>query len=155
MGDPIPTMPVVDGLCKTTYTAKEWLNYYWNVWNRNLVARTIDVQTDTALKAINPEELVQADDGRQITVKERLELRKILVQDALNLLAGIKILMDIPDADFENKVWSAEALKVAEDMIPKEEPAPAPEATPAATPEAPASEERPATPGATPGQDAN
>jgi len=117
--DPTQTMPDNGSLCKNTYTKKEWLNYYKNVWTRNLVARCIDVETDKALKAINPEEAVLDETNREITVKQRLEIRKILVQDAIDLIAGIDKLLAIEDEKFDEMVLSKEALKVAEDMIPK------------------------------------
>jgi len=111
-------MPDISSLAANTYTKRQWLNYYKNVWTRNLMARCIDVQTDTTLKAKNPEEMVQTDDQRAVPVKERLEVRKMLVQDALDLIAGIDALLAIEDDKFDEQVLSADALKVAPDMIP-------------------------------------
>jgi hypothetical protein len=113
-------MPDISSLCANTYTKKQWLNYYKNVWTRNLMARAIDVQTDATLKAKNPEEIVQTDDQRQVPVKERLEIRKMLVQDALDLIVGIDALLIIAEKDneFQTLVLSPEALAVAKDMIP-------------------------------------
>lgn len=114
-------MPQMDALCKTQYSDQEWLNYYLNVWKRNLVARLIDVETDRARKAKNPEEKVPSDDGREIPVKERLEYRKMLVQDAVDLVSGIESLLKIPAAEFEANCYSTKALEVAEDMVPPAE----------------------------------
>lgn len=135
-------MPSVDALCKNVYTAGDWLNYYWNLWTRNLAARTIDVETDIELKAEDPEQLVDMDTGVQAPVKVRLEHRKILVQDALKLLRAIEKLQALGDE--LPKVWSDEALAVAQDMLEPETPAqPAPAAEqPATEPAA----ETPATP---------
>jgi hypothetical protein len=113
-------MPGKDALCNEAFSPAQWLNYYLNVWTRNLVARTIDVETDRQLKEIDPERPVQNDDGRMVAVKERLEHRKILVQDGLDLVNAIKALIAIPEADFVAKTWSAEALKVDGDMLPAE-----------------------------------
>ena len=44
--DPITNMLVLDGLTKKSYSPKEWLQYYKNVWGRNVIARTVDVKTD-------------------------------------------------------------------------------------------------------------
>lgn len=123
MGDPIPTMPSFDALCKTKFSPQEWLMYYRNVWMRNLTARSIDMAQDTAAKLKNPEEQVPGDDGTPMAVKVRLEHRKILVQDALTLIATIDALLLLAPADFEAKMWTPDALKVAEDMIPKPPPA--------------------------------
>lgn len=81
------------------------------------------MQTDINLKAINPEELVQHEElGRifEMPVKERLEKRKIIVQDALDLIKAIDQLLSLGAEDFETKALSKEALAVAEDMLPKE-----------------------------------
>jgi hypothetical protein len=52
-------MPGKDALCNEAFSPAQWLNYYLNVWTRNLVARTIDVETDRQLKEIDPERPVQ------------------------------------------------------------------------------------------------
>lgn len=117
-------MPSVKELVTMQYTNKHWLQYYLNIWTRNSMAVAIDVETDKALKLQNPEEEVEhvEDSVRMvITVKERLEKRKILLQDYLDRIAGIKYLLSIADEEFEAKVLSKEALAVAEDMLPKEE----------------------------------
>ena len=119
MADNIQESPSLKDLCEGKYTYKQWLTYYKNIWTRNLMARSIDVQTDMALKAKNPEESVQDDQGRQVPVKVRLEIRKMYVQDALDLIAGIDKLIEVKDEEFEAKVLSKEALAVAEDMLPK------------------------------------
>jgi hypothetical protein len=141
----VQTMPPIKDLVETTLKPRHWLLYYKNTWTRNLVARSIDVATDTVLKKANPDDMVLNEDGSEtVPVKQRLETRKMLVQDALDLLAGIEILLAIPEDEFEKTVWSKEALAVAEDMLPKKEEVKtgnAPEtSTPGATPTPPASE---------------
>ncbi len=133
----VQTMPEVDALVKKTYSIKDFLNYYKNIWTMYLAARCVDVQTDMALKALNPKEqvtLVLDNQLLKMTAAERLEQRKILVGDALEILAGIEILLAIPDAEFNEKVLSPAALAVAEDMLPK----PAPVEQPVAEAEKPA-----------------
>ena len=118
-------------LTKREYSPKEWLTYYKNIWVKNVVARTIDVDTDKVLKATDPEQMVPDNEtGKLIPVKERLETRKIAIQDALDLIAGIDRLLafykEAPegstdtDKAFVEKYWSKDALKVDTDMLPKE-----------------------------------
>lgn len=104
------------------FTNTEILFYYRNLWKRNVVARAIDVVTDTAKKAVNPEEEVEYIDPitRQVTympVKERLELRKVLVKEAQELLTAIDSMLATKEEDFYNTYFSEKALAVAEDMI--------------------------------------
>lgn len=114
-------MPTTAEMCERVFTTREWLQYYRNLWTRNVIARTVDTQCDRAVKAKDPEEKVVSDITQtEIPVKERLEERKILVKDGLELLAAIDALLAIPDAEFVEKAWSEEALKVAEDMISNE-----------------------------------
>jgi len=115
-------------LVSKEYSAQDFIRYYINIWRRNLVARTIDVQTDLTLKAINPEETVEHDFGRgriaEMPVKQRLELRKLLVQEAIDLLDGASVLLAMTPEEYNAKCLSKEALAVAEDMMSKaEEPA--------------------------------
>ena len=105
-------------------TLKQWLTFYKNTWTKYLAARLIDVQSDTTLKAINPEEEVDHEiDGMpvKIPVKKRLELRKIFVQDAVDLLASIDAFLALSEEEITAKS-SKEALKVADDMLPKPAP---------------------------------
>lgn len=120
--EPSQTIPNVAELSARDFTAKQWLRYYKNIWTRNAVARTVDVVADEALKAINPEEPVESGigDGRVIPVKERLEHRKILVQDALDVREAIDKLLALSEEEFEKARWSKEALAVAKDMMPVE-----------------------------------
>ena len=120
----VSAMPPLKDLIETNLSPKQWLIYYRNIWSRNLLARTIDLQSDITRKAINPEEEVTMDDGSQrpTTVKARLETRKILIEDALEILASIKVLLEVaedPKQDFIKKYYSKEALAVAPDMLPK------------------------------------
>jgi hypothetical protein len=119
MNDPIQTMPTQAEMCTKILTNREWLTYYRNVWERNLMARCIDVQTDTTLKAKEPDMMVQGDDNRPLAVKQRLELRKIAVQDAVDLLAGIDAMLAKTDEEIVLS-YGVDALKVAEDMKPQE-----------------------------------
>ena len=103
------------------FNYEEWLTYYLNIWNRNLIARLVDVEHDKKTKEMNPEQLVAAPDGRPLPVKVRLENNKIGVQDAIDIIDNIsKLLEDTGNKDvaFLNKYMSKEALKVADDMLP-------------------------------------
>jgi len=137
----VSAMPPLKELIETNLEPKQWLIYYRNVWKRNLIARTIDMQSDTTRKEANPEDQVIMDDGshRPTTVKERLESRKILIQDALEILSSIEKLLEVCEkqkGEFEKTYWSDEALKVAEDMLPKKEESKEVEAKPEAGDEA-------------------
>lgn len=114
-------MPSMDALAKTKYTPADWLLYYRNIWSRNLVARTIDVYSDKVTKEKNPNETVASDDGAHMPVKQRLEMRKIAVQDALDLIKSIDDLIAQGDK-FEDMNWSDAALAIAPDMLKKPEP---------------------------------
>jgi len=114
-------MPDVKDMATSDYSPRNWLQYYKNIWTRNAVARTIDVQTDAILKAVDPEQVVLTDEGQPVPVKQRLEQRKIILQDALNLLEGIESIVAVEEKEFVTKFWSKEALAVAEDMLPKKE----------------------------------
>lgn len=113
----VQNMPFLQLLVGAKYGPREWLTYYRNIWARNLTARLIDRQSDETAKKNNPDMPVQSDDGREIPVKQRLEHRKILVQDALNLIAAIDALLALDDAALA-ATYSEESLKVAPDMIP-------------------------------------
>ena len=138
----VQMMPTVKELVTMQFTNKHWLQYYLNIWTRNSMAVAIDVQTDKALKLQNPEEEVEhVEDNVKmiIPVKDRLEKRKILLQDYLDRITGIKYLLSIADEEFEAKVLSKEALAVDEDMLPKEE-VKSEEVTPEPTEEKPTEE---------------
>lgn len=117
--DPIQTMPLMHTMTEVIYTPKQWITYYKNTWVRNCVARTIDVKVDEVKKAKNPDELVEFN-GQEIPVKVRLEHRKMLLQDALELVTAADLLNETPAEEWDEKVWSEKALAVAEDMKPQE-----------------------------------
>lgn len=86
------------------------------------MARAIDVVTDTTKKAANPEEEVEYIDPvtRQVSyipVKERLELRKIAVKEAQEIVTAISKMLDTKQEAFYETYFSEKALAVAEDMI--------------------------------------
>lgn len=121
MMDPLMTPEFFTALISKQFTAREWLLYYRNIWQRNVAAGTIDVHMDMATKADNPEFPVQNANGMTVPVKARLEERKISLEDTLKLLASIDQLLAMSDEDIA-KMWTPEALKVAEDMMPKPAP---------------------------------
>lgn len=116
--DPVQTMPDVNSLVKNSFEIKDWLKYYENIWKRNLTARLVDIETDLALKATNPDLEVVNDDGAQMPVKARLEHRKILAQDAVNILDKFAKLLALTPGELLTK-YNPDALKIADDMLPK------------------------------------
>jgi hypothetical protein len=121
--DPIQTMPNNEAMAGKVFTAKEWLTYYLNVWYRNVVARTIDVESDRRMKAEDPTATVQnPETGMPMPIGERLEHRKIAVSDAWKLVQSIQAMLAeaTNDEQFNANRLSDEALKVDEDMMPKE-----------------------------------
>jgi len=104
------------------FTLKEILTYYRNIWMQHVIARAIDVQTDVAKKANNPEEEVENIDPitRQIsyiTVKERLELRKILVKEAQEIVSAIDTMLAVEEDKIAETFLGEKALAVDEDML--------------------------------------
>lgn len=117
--DPVQSMPGMAELTKNNYGPKEWLTYYKNVWTRNIIARAIDVQTDISALAIDPEgEVVEQDmmgNTKIVPIKERLEMRKIAIQDAQDIIDAIDALLvsaNDTTVDFAQKYFSKEALAV-------------------------------------------
>lgn len=103
-------------LMTNQYTFKQWMQFYKNTWQRNLTARCIDLQSDIALKAKDPETPVVTEDGQTVPVKIRLEYRKIVVQDALDLIASIDAMIAMTDEQFAAFI-SPEGLAIAPDVI--------------------------------------
>lgn len=119
----------IDVLSTKSLTDKEWLIYYRNVWMRNVVARTIDVDCDAVLKANNPDEMVQNDNPNDfnkqfLPVAERLERRKIALADGIKLIASIDRLLAIEN--IPGTFWTEDALKVSDDMMRATDPNAAP-----------------------------
>lgn len=131
-------------------TPREWLTYYRNTWQRNVIARLVDVRCDTLLAEKNPEERVMEYDletgqptGAVIPVSQRLETRKVVVQDAVDVVIAIDTLLALNDEELA-KTWSPEALvpKVKVEETPKDESAPVPETTVEETPAVEGGEEQ-------------
>lgn len=113
--DPI-TLPTANELATQKFTSINWLTYYLNMWTRNVVARTVDVQADQTIKDKDPNEEVEGT-GRPIKVSQRLEERKILLEDALKTVTAIEALLALSEEDLKKKFWSPEALKVDETLL--------------------------------------
>lgn len=128
----VQIMPSVQDMVTNGYTIRHWLQFYKNVWTRQCAAGAIDIQNDRLRKAINPNEMVTfGRDEEVMTVKVRLENRKIALQDGLNVLKAIDALMEIGDDELEAKLFGDDNLKVDDDMLPMKEEATT-EAEPAA-----------------------
>ena len=116
----------MDAMLKNKYTLRDWINFYRNVWNRNLAACLTDVMADTQLLASDPNavttekvtnavgQIMLGENGEveYKTAKARLEERKLSVQNAVDLLAAIDALDALSDDDL-TKAWSPEALAPA------------------------------------------
>ena len=131
-------MESVEVLTRENFTPAEWLNFYRNVWNRNCIARTIDIQTDLLLLEERPNEVIKNDadavisicnafmNGRidkktlvdmlnkqYVSVAERVEMRKIALADGLSIL---KATSELGKVDLQEKFWSSKALEVSPEM---------------------------------------
>ncbi len=141
------TVPSIEQLIGRKVTSKEWLNYYRNVWLRNAVARAVDVKCDSILAAKNPEDMVMeyevetgAPTGEKIPVKVRLETRKLLVQDALDVVESVDALLKEEETSYFGKEALAPAVEEKKEApaTPANGEGPAGEAV---TPTTPASDE--------------
>lgn len=113
---------IQDALYKSIITTKEWLQYYINTWTRNVIARTIDVETDKALVAQDPDMLVlaqNAQDGQQMKVIQRLEVRKASLSDAVAIMNEATYLIGLSDAELAAK-WTPEALALDPALTPRQ-----------------------------------
>lgn len=120
--DPIQTMPSLDALTQKAYSRKEWFAYYKNIWTRNIAATSIDILTDTWLKAEDAEQIVPSDENpnRGETVKDRLEKRKDRMVTAKRLMKALEELAGMSDEEFAEKMMSDEALTPAPDTVEEE-----------------------------------
>jgi hypothetical protein len=154
---------------KNILTPKEYLTWYKNEWTGRLVARTIDLNTDLLTVAVAPGKMVLHDNGagmlQEIPVEDRLEARKQIVRDAIELLKSIDDLLALTPEDYHAKVLSDEALAprvVVEEVKAAESPETVPasdeavkdaevvETAPDAQPAAPQAEAAPSTDAPTP-----
>lgn len=118
----------LDALTKKAYDAKAWLTFYQNTWLRHVLANTVDVAMDNKFKAEDPEQLViDQETGQQMPVKERLELRKGRLENALNIYNTCTTLLALQtdasvslDSILGEKYWSEEALKIDETALAPE-----------------------------------
>lgn len=117
-------MPSFDALCNTNYSAKQWLQYYRNIWTRNLMGSMCDVQHDSAILAKDPNaestEMVADGKGgaRPKTFAERVEERKANAERALGIIAAIDQLVALSDTDLAAAMTSgSDFLKPAEQGV--------------------------------------
>lgn len=112
-------MPSFDAMCNTSYEPKQWLQYYRNIWSRNLMGSMTDVQHDSAIVAVNPAALTDGQqdlvpDGkggaRQRTLAERANLRRENAERALGIIASIDQLMALSDADLKAAMTTGSAF---------------------------------------------
>lgn len=137
MGPESSSQPSMDAMLTQKYSLANWLNFYHNVWTRNLAACLTDVQADTTLLASDPEaltaepvknavgQMMLSEKGEVLYKRadERLEERKASVQNSIDILAAIDALEQLSPEDLAAK-WSPEAL--APKVAPATEDAAAP-----------------------------
>lgn len=102
-------MPSFDALTHKNYSPREWLQYYRNIWTRNLMGSMTDVQHDGMLLAADPEALTDGSgqnlipDGkggaRAKTIAERIEERKANANRAIGIITSIDALMAKTDEE--------------------------------------------------------
>jgi hypothetical protein len=132
MEENLQFLPTLQEMCTQEYPVGNWVMFYKNTWLRKVVANTIDVQTDMALKATDPEQSVEYGSDAMgnpivIAVKHRLELRKVELGKAIKILEAIKALDGLTVEGLTEKYWSEDALKmdpaVAAEALGTKEPA--------------------------------
>lgn len=112
------TMPTMSALVRETFTRREWLNYYLNIWQRNIAARIIDTESDRIAKEINPEAMVELNANQpEVAVKVRYEIRKQAVKDARGIIEATQSLLTKTDEELA-LLDGDDALKVSDDMLP-------------------------------------
>lgn len=109
-------MEAFETLATKDYSPKQFLQYYINLWKRNVIARAIDVLCDEKTKALEGKDHVVELDGRPMTIGERVEARKILIQEAQDIVDAASELLALSDEDLAKR-WTTD-LAVAEDMLP-------------------------------------
>lgn len=97
--------PPFEILTQKLYTAKEWLSYYANIWNRNVIATLLDVWTDTETLKVNPKaltgKLVQTPEGpAEQTTADRLEDRKESVRQAQAIVKAVEYFSTLSEEDY-------------------------------------------------------
>lgn len=110
---------ITELLVTNKFTKRDWLNHYKNVWMRNSVARTIDLELDKMNAAIDPNIVVTMDGSREtVKVIRRAEMRKMALTDCLELLKAIDILLALSDEELDAR-WSEEAIKLNPELTPR------------------------------------
>lgn len=117
----------LDILTKKEFSAAEWAQYYKNIWFRNMISHTIDVEVDTVKKAEGKGELEVKDDptGLFVPLKQRLEMRRERLETAVWINEGATRLFAMLQEEgglekVREKYWSEAALAVAADMDPNQ-----------------------------------
>lgn len=122
--DNVLSINAVESLTQKKYGPKEWLNYYRNSWQRNVIALTIDVQDDIARTAADKTEDVvymhpDTQQMQMMPVEKRLEFRKGDLARALATLNAIDTLFVLNDEELASR-WTPEALAPTPEKAPAE-----------------------------------
>ena len=121
MDEQVQFLPSLQDICTQDYPPQNWIMFYKNTWQRKLIAQTIDVNTDTKLKAQNPELMVNHEtdamgNPTQIAVKYRLELRKQQLATIMLILDSINDLSKLDSVQLA-AFWTPEALATAPEIL--------------------------------------
>lgn len=124
-------MPTFDVLTKVLFTPKQWLNYYRNIWQRNMMGSMVDVMHDGGKPAGDSTiDNVTDDVGRAVvdektgeivkkTFGERLEERKSNVKRCAGVIAAIdKLLALSEDELIKHMASDGDFLKAIEPAAP-------------------------------------
>jgi hypothetical protein len=130
MNDEGQVMPSFDALCTVNYTPKQWLQYYRNIWVRNLMASMTDIAHDSAILAAEPDAVTEGrqdlvPDGKgsavQKTMAQRLEERKANARRANQIIAAVDSLAGMTDDELTAAIASdSDMLKAI--VAPAKEP---------------------------------
>lgn len=96
-------MPSFSDMCNISFTPRQWLQYYRNIWVRNAMGSMTDVMHDNIAIAANPDAVTgdMIPDGkgaaRPMTFKERAESRKENVVRSNGIIAAVDALMALDD----------------------------------------------------------
>lgn len=117
----VQALPEVKDMVTQAYTYRNWLQYYFNIFTRRVIASTVDVEHDANLKAENANKFVDhtvdaMGNMRQVQVKFRLEERKEELEKCIGILGAIKRLMALSDEDLA-QYWTKEYLTADPEVL--------------------------------------
>lgn len=116
-----PMMPSNELMLSKKIPVGQMMQYFNNLWMRNVAANIVDIMADEKRKAENPQELVEGDDqrnrGNMLPVAVRLELRKQRLQTGLAIYNATVKALELGDEALMAKYTSEEFLKIDESVF--------------------------------------